>query len=138
MTRHINECENDNMSAQTYHNIARTMVELGCSWMWVLMYMEDDFFKKAFSDLLINKNPVTEEEIMMEKYFIMLNSPCASVQNAALTYFTFIYERVKDMMVEEYGYTRKNFWDDESSKGFAKYYEQAYEKKFGERGAREI
>ena len=58
----------------------------------------------------------------MEKYFLLLNSEDEFRQYSAMYYFSEIYEEIKEIMNDKYGYARRQFWNDELEKGFGKFF----------------
>jgi hypothetical protein len=96
------------------------VLEAGCNWMWIIRQMDNDFFKKAFNDLMINPNAETEEEIMCEKYFLMLNSENFAIQYEAFCYFNEIYNQTAECFKKKYFYDWKNVARDILNKGIGK------------------
>lgn len=119
MRRHHNGLT-ENVSASTKENTIRHVLEAGCNWMWIIRQMDNDFFKKAFNDLMINPNAETEEEIMCEKYFLMLNSENFAIQYEAFCYFNEIYNQTAECFKKKYFYDWKNVARDILNKGIGK------------------
>ena len=110
----------ENASASTKENNIRHVLEAGCNWLWIIRQMDNDFFKKAFNDMMVNPNAETEEEIMCEKYFLMLNSENFAVQYEAFCYFNEIYNQTSKCFKEKYHYDRQNVSKDILNKGIGK------------------
>lgn len=110
MTRYSNE-KRINMSASNNENNVRYIIESADGWFWVIRDMNPNLFVKVFSNLLRNSNPSSKEEIEMEKYFVLLTSKNFLIRQHALTYFCEIYPEVKDIMEEQYDYSRKKYWE---------------------------
>lgn len=109
----------ENSSAVSLPNTLRRVVEEGGNWLLVMRDMEDEFFKTAFRDLMINPEADGRVEIQCEKYFLMLNHVNPLVQHSALCYFFEIYNDVKECMKEKYHYTRREFEEDMIKKGLS-------------------
>lgn len=109
--------ENTSISSEANH--IRFDIEMGCNWLWVLRDMDDDFFKRAFKNRMIDPSAGTKEEIKCEKYFLMLRDNTLAIQHSALCYFSEIYHEVHECMERKYHYTYKNFTDDSMRYGLA-------------------
>lgn len=112
-----------NMSATTKENIVRNIVEEMAQWMYVIENMNLEYFKAAFSDFFRNKEAVTKEELISEKFFFMLDNPKKWIQNNGIMYFFKICkdEKVKKCLEDEYGFTLKKFFEINSKNGFSEY-----------------
>ena len=119
MRRHHTE-QVENVSALTKENMIRHTLEEGCTWMWIIRQMDNNFFKKAFSDLMIDPNAETEEEIKCEKYFLMLNSKNFAVQYEAFCYINEIYKDTSACFNEKYHYDYRDIAKDIINKGIGK------------------
>lgn len=119
MRRHHNGLT-ENVSASTKENTIRHVLEAGCNWMWIIRQMDNIFFKKAFSDLMIDPNAETEEEIKCEKYFLMLNSKNFAVQYEAFCYINEIYKDTSACFNEKYHYDYRDIAKDIINKGIGK------------------
>ena len=111
-----------NVSANNKENDVRDMVEKGTNWLWVIRNMDKDFFVRCFQDRMIYPDSYTDEEIMCEKYFLLLGNPNPFVQNAALCYLNEIYNEIRECLTDKYRYTRKEIRRDAVLKGLASYY----------------
>lgn len=120
MRRHKNLKEFENTSAMNRDNLARHYVENAGGWLQVIRNMDSEFFVKTFADCLINPDASTEEEVMCEKYFLMLSHQNVLIQHDAICYLNEVYGKIKEVLEEKYKYTRKMIWDDELNKGLAK------------------
>ena len=109
----------ENTSAPTLTNSYRHMVEMGANWINVIRDMEEDFFKKAFKNILINPNFKTKEELKCEKYFLLLSHQDIFVQNSAFAYLNENYNEIRKCLEENYKYTRSHGWKDTIKKGLA-------------------
>ena len=109
---------NVNDSAPTRENRYREMLEDGIHWMSVLDDMDDSLFISIFGDVFRNKNADSKEELMCEKYFLMLDSGKIGRENAAIGYMALVYPKVKNCLRDKYGYTKSDFVKDEVNKGF--------------------
>ena len=110
----------ENVSAQTEENMLRHRMEEGCNWMWIIRQMDNAFFKKAFSDMMINPEAETDEEIRCEKYFLMLNHTNCMVQYEAFCYFNEIYVDTEKCFIDKYHYDYRNVAEDIIHKGLGK------------------
>lgn len=111
-----------NVSVISKETQIRDIVETGCNWIWVLRDMEDDFFKKCFGDIMINKDAETTEEIKCEKFFLMLKNPNVFVQNSAFLYLSDVFNEIQKCMEEKYQYSYKQIKDDIVNKGIAQFF----------------
>ncbi len=110
--------KNANDSAPTKENRYRHVLEDGIHWMSVLNDMKDDLFISVFGDCFKGKDANSEEELMCEKYFLMIDSGKIGRENAAINYMAVNYTILKDCLREKYNYTKNNFVEDEINKGF--------------------
>lgn len=108
-----------NSSAVTSQNIIRHLAEEGCNWICVIRDMDSSFFKEAFADMMIHPEADTQEEILCEKYFIMLKHKNLFVQNSALCYLCEIYSEVSEVLEKKYNYTIKQIKVDMVQRGLA-------------------
>lgn len=118
MRQHLKDGQ-ENVSFPTKENLYRHMIEEGGGWLSVIRDMRKDFFKDAFASALRNPDANTKEEILCEKYFLLLNHRNVFVQNSALYYFQEIYDYVQECMEKEYHYTRIDYARDMVNKGIA-------------------
>lgn len=111
----------ENTSYATAETIARTNVECGITWLPVIRDMDDEFFVKCFRKYLINKDVTDSIEIKCEKLLLFLASKNIFIQYSGLYYYEEIYDEVKDVLKEKYGYKGNMFRNDELEKGLGKY-----------------
>lgn len=113
-----------NVSSVTPENLARSQNEECYMWYETIADMEDNFFKSAFHDLLINKNAHTQEEIKCEKFFLLVRAREELDRQAAIFYFYDIFKdkRVQECFIERYGFGKKDFFQLEIEIGSAKQY----------------
>ncbi|MCR4895661.1 MAG: glycosyltransferase [Lachnospiraceae bacterium] len=109
---------NANDSAPTVENKYRHLLEDGIHWMTVLQDMEDDIFLSAFGKYFRKQDASTKEELMCEKYFLMLDSDYVARQGAAINYMSINFLQLRDCLKEKYNYLRNDFYADEVKKGF--------------------
>lgn len=106
--RRYNTAGVSNVSANTPQNAIRHMMEEGCTWPLVIENMEKEFFKKAFKEQFIHSDAETDEEIMCEKYFLILKHYNVFVQNGAFYYLTSVFNEIRECMEKKYAYTKKD------------------------------
>lgn len=113
--------DNKNESAPTDDNIYRTSVEEGFVWMQVLEDMEDTLFAAAFKDLFRRKEATSREELICERYFLLLDSNKTARQTSAIFYMHRHYSEIIDCLKEKYNYIKADFMQDELKKGFMQF-----------------
>lgn len=103
----------DNVSAATVKNQLRDGMEQSIIWYRLMKKMNKDYFIKAFGDIRIAKDAVTEEEIQCEKFFILGASPVKGIAQAALYYYLDVMKdtKVYQIMKEKYGFSNKMFYE---------------------------
>ncbi len=108
-----------NMSAPSLSTFVRTSSELEYMYSELIEKFEDDFFVKVFAKHFRNQNCTTHEEIMCEKFFLLLNHPKAEVQQCAIRYYLkHIDEKMfKECLENEYAFSRPDFYKAEAEKG---------------------
>lgn len=113
-----------NVSAPSQENLARHYNEESYMWYETMADMEDDFFKRTFGDILINRQANTSEEIMCEKFFLLVKAGNKLTQQAAIFYFYDIFKDkgVQDCFLDKYGFGKKEFFQLELEIGSAKQY----------------
>ena len=116
MRRYQNE-KVENTSADSKINTFNLHVELGINWPLCLRDMEDEFFINTFKSFFIKKDASTKEELMCEKYFLMLNSKSHFIQNGALVFFNDFYLEIKECLEQKYDYPIRNYVEDARTKG---------------------
>lgn len=113
-----------NMSEVTQETSLRHMVEAGTHWLPFLRDMDNDFFCKAFADLLRKKDASTDEEVKCEKYFLMLSSDNPMIQANAFTYLAEIFNEVSACLSDTYHYWKKDIKKDTITYGFGAIYKK--------------
>lgn len=110
-----------NVSASVIENEIRTEMEMAHIFNREMKNMDDNFFRRAFRSVMKNPNAPTHEEIMCEKFFALLSSPCIGIQDAAISFYSDVFydQSMYHVMVEKYGYTNKDFYKTNVSKGVA-------------------
>lgn len=101
----------ENVSAPSFENIIRDQMEESFLWYKIIKEMDDDYFVRTFSDVMVNPYAGTHEEIMCEKYFILCISPLETVQGAAINYYYDVFGDIKlyGILQEKYGYSNREF-----------------------------
>lgn len=84
--------------------------------------IEDEFFVKVFEKNLLKKAPLTHEEVMCEKFFLLLNHPVKEAQQCGIDFYL---NHIDDYefavcMEEVYEFTRADFWVMEVNRGVMK------------------
>lgn len=120
-----------NISAGTLENQARHQNEECYMWYETISGMESEFFLKAFADMLLNKNAMTIEEILCEKFFVLARARDELCRQAAIFYFYDIYKNksVQECLTNQYNFSKKDFFKLETEIGCAKLFLAAEEKK---------
>lgn len=121
MRRHSNKYA-ENVSAINNVNIARNCMEEMIQWSMIIENMSLDLFKKAFHELFRNKNANDEIELMLEKFFLMFDSPKIWIQNDAFIYFGKIIknDNVGKTLYAKYGLSISEIVELYATKGFGK------------------
>jgi len=83
---------------------------------WMLENINDDVFIGGFKDLFVNKNSHTFEELLCEKYFILLNYKFMGVVNKQLA-FSLIFrypnpDRLFSVLEKKFNYSLFDFYND--------------------------
>lgn len=117
--------ENDstsNISVLSGESIIRNWNETFHIYERQIEMIPDNFFKNAFMDNLLRKKAMTHEEIMCEKFFLMLNHPRIEAQQVGINYYlTHIDEDTFAKCLEEtYGFSRADFYIMEVNRGIMK------------------
>lgn len=81
--------------------------------------IEDIFFIEVFRDMLLKKEICTHEEVMCEKFFLLLNHPRKEAQQCGIDYYlTHIDEPAfKQCLENEYSFSRADFYIMEVNRG---------------------
>ena len=126
-----NSGDSSNVSALTIENIARHRNEECYMWYETIAHMKEKFFLSVFQDILINKQPVTPQQIQCEKFFVLVRANNEFARQAAIFYFYDIYKdkKVQEVLADLYNFSRKDFFKLETDLGYAKLLMQEEEKK---------
>lgn len=108
-----------NVSAPSLENQIRQTIEEGSVWPLVIKGMENGFFKEAFQELFVDPEAETDEEIMCEKFFLLLKHSNRFVQNGALYYLADVFNDIRECMKDKYHYTKKEIRNTIVEKGLA-------------------
>lgn len=111
-----------NVSASTRVNSVRDHFEARVHWFWTIRNMEPTFFAEAFREFFVDKEACKTEELLCEKFFLLLNSGDPSFEHEAFMYLAEVYEKIYVCLEEKYNYKRKSLADDYVEKGFARLY----------------
>ena len=79
--------------------------------------MEEVFFVETFSGCFLNKEASTKEELMCEKYFLLLSHWCQFVQYGAFAMLADCYDEIGECLLEKYNYNVKEYRRDIRDKG---------------------
>lgn len=76
---------------------------------------------KSFQEQMKNPEASTDEEIMCEKFFLMVQHNRFWMQAIAMDYFIEIYDdpAIRACFKEKYGFKREDFWEIMTEKGLA-------------------
>ncbi len=107
----------ENTSIETGANSLNTHIEYGINWPFCLRDMEDEFFLSTFKDYFIHKDASTREELLCEKYFLLLSHLSPFVQNGALYFFNDFYVEMKECLDKKYNYRIREYRRDARNKG---------------------
>lgn len=108
--RVVNQKNRVNVSASSRENLLRHFNEESYIWYKIFSEMDGEFFKKAFSDQLINPAAHGDIEIMCEKFFILLRAKVEYCKIAAFYYYYDHHDEMKDMLNSVYEFTRKDMY----------------------------
>lgn len=117
------ERRHDNcIGAPSEETIARCINENISIWNEIWESMSDDFFVKAFSHDLYDKNVTDAKEIMCERMLVFLKLAESSVrhQNTAINYFTkhYLDDGIADILRQKYHFVREDFFKYTGKWGF--------------------
>ena len=105
-----------NLSNNSSESMIRVVNENNAIINWMFINIKKDLFIDGFNDLFINKHSFTAEELLCEKYFILLNYKIMGVINRQLAYsLLFGYkdkERLFDLLEKKYNYSLVDFYQD--------------------------
>ena len=82
----------------------------------------DDFFVRAFESNLLKKGSLTHEEVMCEKFFLLLNHPIKEAQQCAIDFYLNHIDNYEFAvcMEEVYRFSRSDFYVMEVNRGVMK------------------
>ena len=80
------EGANKNSSARTTENIRRHLTEETYIWYRLIKDMDNDLFKRAFGNNMIDKEASSQDEILCEKMFILLNPRMSGLKQAGIIF----------------------------------------------------
>lgn len=105
-----------NLSNNTCESMIRVVNENNSIIGWMIKNIKDKLFIEAFNDLFVNKNSSTTEELICEKYFLLMKYEFMGVVNMQLA-LSLVYEyHDKDKLFKtfekKYNYYLKDFYKD--------------------------
>ena len=105
-----------NLSNNTCESMIRLVNENNEIINWMFENINDDVFIDGFKDLFVNKNSHTFEELLCEKYFILLNYKFMGVVNKQLA-FSLIFrypnqDRLFSVLEKKFNYSLTHFYND--------------------------
>ncbi len=107
----------ENTSIDSSANSINMHIEMGINWPFCLRDMEDEFFVKAFKQYFVNEDASAEEELLCEKYFLLLNHTSPFVQHGGMHFFNEFFIKIRDCLMDKYNYDIKKYRADARSKG---------------------
>lgn len=111
----------ENTSIESNQNTFNCHIEMGANWVLCLEGMEDEFFIDTFNQFFKNKKASSKEEIICERYFMLLNHASPFVQNSAFMYYNKNYALIKECMSEVYNYRLPDYRNDMRKKGLMEF-----------------
>ncbi len=112
----------ENVSIASYENKCRDNNENFHIWYNTFKNMDGSYFKRAFSEFLINKNAATETEIRCEKFMLLKR---VNGENVKLITMLLFYDwwdsNLKECLEKQYSYTIKDFYKLSAEAGLGKY-----------------
>lgn len=112
----------ENTSIESNQNTFNSHIEMGASWVLCLKYMDDDFFKSTFGRYFRNDKASTKEELICEKYFLLLEHTSPFVQHSAYQFYNENYATIKDCMKNTYNYRLPDYRNDVRTKGLMDFF----------------
>ena len=119
--RVVNDEFRKNVSSLSSENLIRHFNEESYVWYKVITNMNNEFFLKAFKENLINVNAKTEQEIICEKFFVLLRAKIEYCKIAAFFYYYDNCLLMKEELERTYEFTSKDFYQLVSGAGPAKH-----------------
>lgn len=111
--------EHANISAASDATIVRDRNEMMHIFRSQIEDIPDELFVEAFADNLMRKSLNTHEEVMCEKFLLMLNHPRTEAQQVGIDYYLTHIDEVKfaDCLENIYGFSRADFFVMEVNRG---------------------
>lgn len=115
---HISDVDH-NISAPSTRGDICTYNEMHHMYGNMIEMIPDEFFVKAFANKLFHSECRTHEQIMCERFILLINHPNPAAQQVGIDfYLTYIDDAgFRQCLEEEYGITRKVFHELEASRG---------------------
>ena len=105
-----------NLSNNSFESMIRVVNENNAIINWMFNNINDNLFKEGFNDLFVNKKSNTSEELICEKYFILLNYRIVGANNKQLAFnLVFNYpdkDILFDLLEKKYNYSLNDFYND--------------------------
>ncbi len=104
--------KNKNISAGTPENWLRHYTEETYIWYHTVKNMDEHFFREAFADRFLDQGAQTENEILCEKFFVLLNSEKTHLKQSAVFFICDIYQNpdIAALLEERYFFDRKKIY----------------------------
>lgn len=105
--------ENKNISAGIPENHMRHYMEEAYIWYHTIKHMDPRFFAETFADELLDERAQTENEILCEKFFVLLNSGKKHLRQSAVFFICDIYQNpeVAELLEKRYQFDRKKIYE---------------------------
>ena len=105
-----------NLSNNSSESMIRVVNENNSIIYWMFENIHKSIFKEGFEDLFINKNSNTNEELVCEKYFILLKYKFNGANNKELA-LSMLYnysnkEKLFSLLENKYNYTLNDFYEE--------------------------
>ena len=105
-----------NLSNNSCESMIRVVNETNAIINWMFNNIKNDVFIDGFGDIFKNKNSHTFEELLCEKYFILLNYKIMGIINRQIAYsLIFNYkdkEKIFNIFEKKYNYYLTDFYND--------------------------
>ena len=106
----------NNLSNNSSKSVIRVVNENNAIINWMFNNIKNDLFIDGFSDLFINKNSKSFEELLCEKYFILLKYNIIGINNRQIAFsliFNYIdKEKLFNLFEKKYNYSLFDFYND--------------------------
>lgn len=105
--------KNKNISVGTPENFLRHYTEEAYIWYHIIKNMDAQFFMETFADQLSDQSAQTENEILCEKFFVLLNSEKMHLKQSAVFFILDIYQNpdVAELLEKRYRFDRKKIYE---------------------------